>query len=183
MDPLLEKTFLQELDGQCNNALLALEDIRAWEAKLPDTDAQRRFWYSVQAMLTAVANVSKLLFPVKKACEGRAVHLRGLIGSLLTDPFDSAPPPRARTMRNHYDHFDERIDLKWWTASGRKERADYCFFPLGALESQFGATNCFRNYDMTTRTLTFMGDNFEMQAVENALTALRQRLVNLLAAR
>jgi hypothetical protein len=186
MDPLLEKTFLQELNGQCNNALLALEDVRAWEANLPDTNAQRRFWYSVQAVLTAVANISKILFPGASACAGRGTHLRGLLGAVVTDPFDPNPPMKPnhpRNMRNSYDHFDERIDLRWWTATGRKERADYCFYPLGALEAQFGVTNCFRNYDMTTRTLTFMGEHLEMQPVEDAVNALQQQVTTLLATR
>ena len=186
MDRLLEKTFLQEINGQCNNALLALENVRAWEAKLPDTDAQRRFWYSIQSALTAVANISKILFPGASACAGRGMHLRGLIGAVATDPFNPNPPTRTnhpRNMRNSYDHFDERIDLKWWTVTGRKERAGYCFFPLGALEAKFGVLNCFRNYDMTTRTLTFMGEHLEMQPVENAVKALQQQLTTLLATR
>jgi hypothetical protein len=185
MDPLLEKTFLQELNGQCNNALLALEDARAWEGKLPDTNAQRRFWYSVQAMLTAFANVSKILFPGKAACAGRGTHLRGLLGASVTDPFDPNPRTKLnhpRNMRNNYDHFDERIDLKWWQATGRKERADYCFFPLGALEAQYGATNCFRNYDRTTGTLTFMGEHFEIKTVDEAVKALQTKIATLLPA-
>lgn len=186
MDTLLEKTFLQELNGQCNNALLALEDVRAWETKLPDTNAQRRFWYSIQAMLTAVANISKLLFPGASTSAGRGSHLRGLLGAAVTDPFDPNPATKAnhpRNMRNSYDHFDERIDLTWWKATGRKERADYCFYPLGILETQFGVTNCFRNYDMTTRTLTFMGEHLEIQPVEDAVNALHQQQTTLLATR
>jgi hypothetical protein len=181
MDPLLEKTFLQELDGQCNFALLALEDMKANEARFRGGDqmAGQRFWFSAQAMLAAFANISKILYPAKAACASRGNHLRTLLGGPVTAPFDHP----SRKMRNHYEHFDERVDIDWWQEAGRKERADYCFFPVGQLEAQFGVKNCFRNFDSNTAKLTFMGDHFDLLPVANAVMQLKHTIVGLLAVR
>lgn len=176
MDPLLEKTFLEELNGQCNFALLALEDMRASQARLPDQADGQRFWFSVQAMLAAVANISKILYPTKTGDPKRGNHLRTLLGGPVTAPFD----PDSRKVRNRYEHFDERVEKDWWLASGRKERADYNFYPVGILEAQFGVTNCFRNYDAAAGILTFMGQHFEILPVENAVKEMKKTIASLL---
>jgi len=44
------------------------------------------------------------------------------------------------------------------------------------LEQRFGAVNCFRNYDTQTETLTFMGQDFPIRPVEQAVNALQQAI-------
>ena len=177
MDPLLQAALLTELNGQCNNFRLALELMRQSQTAAADpgaaSEALRRFWFYVQGMLAAVANISKILYPFRSTCAARGNHLRGLLGAAATAPFD----PNSRNMRNNYEHLDERIDVNWWNSPNRgSKRADYNFHPLGNLEAQFGAVNCFRNYDTQTETLTFMGQHFPIRAIENDVLALQQQI-------
>jgi hypothetical protein len=177
MDPLLQAALLTELDGQCNNFQLALDLMRQSQIAAADpgaaSESLRRFWFYVQGMLAAVANISKILYPVKPACAPRGNHLRGLLGAAVTAPFD----PNSRNMRNNYEHLDERIDVNWWNSPNRgNRRADYNFHPVGDLEAQFGAVNCFRNYDTQTETLTFMGEHFAIRPIENDVLALQQQI-------
>ena len=177
MDPLLQTALLTELDGQCNNFRLALDLMRQEQAAAADTNARpealRRFWFYVQGMLAAVANISKIMYPVRGYCAARGDHLRRLLGAAVTAPF----APNARNMRNNYEHLDERIDVDWWTSPDRRPvRADYNFYPVGELEQRFGEDNCFRNYDTQTETLTFMGQNFPIRPVEQAVNDLQQQI-------
>jgi hypothetical protein len=180
MDPLLQITLLTELDGQCNNARLALGLMRGSVAAAADPNATeealRRFWFYAQGWLAAVANISKILYPAERPSRPERVassnHLQGMLGA-VTKPFDAT----SRQMRNNYEHFDERIDVNWWTSPNRgTRRADYNFHPLGDLEAQFGTVNCFRNYDARTETLTFMGQHFQIRPVEQAIIALQQQI-------
>lgn len=54
--------YLWEIDEQCRYATMA------WKAmQTNDSDVQ---WYSIQAFLVAIANVSKILWPVKATERG-----------------------------------------------------------------------------------------------------------------
>jgi hypothetical protein len=132
-----------------------------------------------QGLLAAFANISKILYPTGRNVPRERVnssnHLRALLDAAVpvTPPFDAT----SRQMRNNYEHLDERIDVNWGTSPHRRSvRADYNFYPVGVLETQFGVVNCFRNYDTRTETLTFMGQHFLIQPVENAINALQQRI-------
>jgi hypothetical protein len=75
---------------------------------------QDRFWYSVQSLLMAAANVSKLLWPTYRRGEN-LIPCRGeeLRKSLAIS--DEHSPLSDRTLRNHFEHFDAR--LEHWPAS------------------------------------------------------------------
>ena len=105
MDKGLEVAFLHELDGQCNFANLALDDMRAHGSKLVagDQTAGVRFWSSVQSLLMAVANISKILFPKNNP---RGNHLRTLLGITSGSPLDYT----NRGVRDSYEHIDERLE-------------------------------------------------------------------------
>jgi hypothetical protein len=69
MDSLVLAIFELELLRQCRFAILALEDAGMFLRSTEDyrlTD-QTRFWFSVQTLLSAVANISKILWPSKSA--------------------------------------------------------------------------------------------------------------------
>ena len=88
-----------EVQHECTLALLAAQDlIQAVECRNVS-----RVWYSIRVLLIASANISKLLWPDKKF-EARGKELR----ELLSVPTDS--PITARDFRNHFEHFDERLE-------------------------------------------------------------------------
>ena len=98
--------YLWEIEEQCRYAL------RAWkEVQDPHADVDTEPWYSIQALLVAVANVSKFLWPTKKNSLERGKELREALSIEDDHPFNS------RNMRNRFEHFDERLDS--WIASGK----------------------------------------------------------------
>ena len=72
-------------------------------------------------------------------------------------------PIQPRNFRNHFEHFDERLE-KWATSSKRHNFVD----------SNIGSSNMIvgidpedflRNFEPTSRTLTFRGDKYELKPI------------------
>jgi hypothetical protein len=183
VDRPLVVVFLRELTEQHNFAQTAYQGMRDKFEKVfapnreMDPDAARTFWFFSQAFLSAVANISKILFPTQGGNQERGLTLRTLLG--ITD--DSLFNSQNRAMRNHYEHFDERLD-EWWTTSRIRGHADKNLYPICFLESEFGEENCFRNFDSKPGILTFMGQHFAIEPVMEQLGRLRVELERQLAA-
>jgi hypothetical protein len=109
----IDKTILemQPLDAALRGGGVPAKEIldRREAVAKKYTQNDELFWMSLQTFLTFAGNVSKLLWPVKKANK-RGADLRrelGVDGLAL----------ECRELRNHLEHFDERIDV--WLESGR----------------------------------------------------------------
>jgi len=152
--------FVREVDRQVRFGLIAAVELRDPVMSL-DTE---RVWYSIQSLLVATANVSKLLWP-SKGSRDRGEALRSLL--CVTD--DS--PLASRVFRNHFEHFDERLET-WGISPHTHLVADNNVGPLGATSG--GASPIYvRNYDPSTETLTFRGEVYEFRPVIGALESLR----------
>jgi hypothetical protein len=118
MDHMVLKMFLRELEGQCRQALLAMQDMDRYAGERADgfkemridggagvrkiQEADDRFWYSAQMLLTSVANISKILFPTRTGDQTRGDTLRSKLGIAADSRFNAA----GRSMRNNYEHLE-----------------------------------------------------------------------------
>ena len=151
---------MQEVERQSRFGLTALEDMQASLAPL-DAD---RFWYSTQAFLIAVANVSKLLWPSKGGHLAERTELRQVL--LVREE----SPLKTRTLRNDFEHFDERLET-WAASSERKNLADCNIGPPGMIRGiDYG--DFLRNFDTINGVITFQGHRLEVAPVERALRDL-----------
>src|SRR5687768_8347526 len=124
MDRRLTLMFLRQAWYQCEYALYAAHDINTTQG-----DAMRTF-YAIERLLTAVANVSKIFWPSRSRSDPRPLRkqerqeLRDLVGltkrSLL----------RPRAMRDHFEHFDARIE-EWGDLS--HATGDWGFIDMNTL--------------------------------------------------
>ena len=109
------EVYIREVRNQARFVELAWECLRSNRGKDDD-----RTWYSVQALLGAAANLSKLFkppYPVLGSkeekrvafefAEQRAAELRQKFG--VDDRYEIL----NRNVRNHFEHFDNRLDR--WT--------------------------------------------------------------------
>ena len=161
MDAGMLQLFVREVDRQARFGLRAAAELRH---AVVSSDMEC-VWYSVQGLLVATGNVSKLLWPSRGGSPERGDVLR----RVLRVGDDS--PLASRTFRNHFEHFDERLEA--WGISPRTHMvADDNVGPLGAISG--GASPVFvRNYDPSTETLTFRGEVYELRPVIDALENLR----------
>jgi hypothetical protein len=161
-----------QLTGQCEFALMAAEDINA---ALKNVEAKNdRLWFSLNAFLTAVANVSKMLWPnpnrkTAKQFPDRGTDLRKSLG--VSD--DS--PLQHRRVRNHFEHIDERVE-EWWLESERHNIALRIIGPLGGVIEGLDEKEFFEQFDPGQPAVAFQGDIFELQPIATEVADLLGRL-------
>lgn len=103
---MLIELFLREIKHQCEFALIAYTDL----VSALNSKTGERVWLSLQSMLISSANISKILYPVNKKYYPRGEELRNKLLVSGNEEFVS------RDARNHFEHFDERLD-SWYQTS------------------------------------------------------------------
>ncbi len=157
MDLMLLRVFQCQVEVQCGIALRA-----ANELEQPET-----VWASVQNLLNAVANISK-------ACWGSGGKLAAEREPLRSSlQLADSSPIRWTTVRNHWEHFDERLD-EWWSGSPHHNFIDMNVMPRSAIHIQ-GMTDLdwFRNLDPQSGELTFWGDTFDLPTIVNEVRRIQ----------
>lgn len=132
-----------------------------------------RFWYSIQAMLVAAASVSKLLNLDIARPPGIPADRRSAVRQSLD--VDDSSPLASRVLRNHFEHFDERLE-RWWT--NHSSEPGYGGMHMGSaveLATVLGSQAHDRRFDPATYTLTVAGDTYELGPVIEAARKLRDK--------
>ena len=107
MDPVLQILFLEELRKQCIFTLFSYGELTA---KVYEND-HISLWLSLQSMLIASANISKILFADKNKINKEELHRRERRESLYQILEISGNEQFAsRSARNDFEHFDERLE-------------------------------------------------------------------------
>ena len=157
MDQQIQEIYLIEATTQCQfamNAVHALNNLipkRGEAARSGNVDLQRvlhhEIFRALHSMLTHASNVSKLFWPVvprrqqgetdaqfsaRCPAPSRAADLR----DLLNLPEDKHAL-KSRKLRDHLEHFDERLD-QWQINSVRK---NYFHDSIGSREALAGVDN------------------------------------------
>ena len=154
--------YLMEIEWQCETALSAF-------GALPEPDPTRLggidaddVYRAVQAGMAAAANVSKMLCSKKKAA--RADHLRAVFG------VGDDSPIASRTLRNHFEHFDERLD-RWIDEHAEKRSiVNRNVQPMNeGIRAGVESGRVLHHYDPITRVAYFRGDKFPVDPVLDEL--------------
>ncbi len=142
------------------------------QAMQEHTAASARLWFSLNALLNIVANVSKMLWPAKGRKLAKEFPDRG---EALREGFGvkDGSPLRYRTVRDHFEHVDERLE-SWWLESERHNIATRTLGPLGG--AAFGGAleekEIFEQFDPASLTVAFQGDLFELQPIADEISGL-----------
>lgn len=116
-----------------------------------------RPWADIHLALSALANISKLLWGQNKKVAAQREPLRQSFQVDVTSPLSAA----ARSMRNNFEHLDDRID-QWW---GNSVRHNFIDLDIGDVPAVAGAevTDVFRRFDPTTGKLIFCGQSYNLR--------------------
>lgn len=123
-------------------------------------------WAGMESFLSAAANISKTLYGTgdKKLAEFR----RPIRESL---EIDESSPLYSRKLRNHLEHFDERLD-QWYKTSTQKNFVDFNTGPRNSIILGGSDEDMFRNYDDADKVVTFWGGEYPIQPIADAISDL-----------
>lgn len=130
---------------------------RAIQIATEEDSSQELLWVAIQSFLTAVANISKALWGQGGSLSAEREPLR------LSLHVDDSSPIKATSMRNNFDHFDDRLDT-WWATSKNHLHFDYLVAP-GWSVGGMDATDVFRWYDPETTEVIFWGDKYPLATI------------------
>jgi hypothetical protein len=158
---MLRRVFQRQVQFQCQAALVAAHDL---ESSMVTHDIPR-MWIAVQGLLTAAANISKALWGQK----GRLADERAPLRESLA--VDDSSPLRDVALRNHFEHYDERLD-RWWATSPAHNHLD-----MGVLSGPnavvgFDDIDMFRVLDPLRGEVVFWGERFNLARIIQAAAQL-----------
>ena len=164
--------YKREVNRQCTFALIAVSNMDDSLKILNEQKNMNNFgnimdfiWYSIHSFLISTGNLSKLFWPPKNDYKWRGQKLRAIFSVEDTSPLNS------RTLRNHFEHFDERLDT--WVSSRENIFADS---NIGQIENMIGnlkPEDYLRHYDPTTKTVYFKGDKFSILPIIKEIIKLQ----------
>ena len=163
MEEMVLRIFQREVERQCMFGLMAVENLN----QALQSHSMDDIWYHIQAFLVAAGNISKLLWPPKLRFAERGAELRKSLS--VGDDSPLAP----RTFRNHFEHFDERLE-EWATSSERHNFADSNVGPPGAIVG-LDQRDYLRNFDPVNLTVTFRGDSYQIKPIIDSIQVLWQK--------
>jgi len=150
--------FIGEIVLQSKIARRAAE--RLLDAR--DNFEQVEVWCSIQSILCATANVSKILWPNSKYKE-RGKRLRQILKVQNENPLSN------REFRNHFEHYDDRTEDWFYNYSGGPH-IDLAMNPaLGG-----NIDNVHRGYNSFNNTLIFRGEVLDLNRILEALEKIQE---------
>lgn len=141
--------FLGEIVLQSKIARRAAERLKATQSTFDDVEV----WCSIQSILVATGNISKILWPPDKKYKIRGERLRQLL-RIKDDNILS-----NRRFRNHFEHYDSRVE-EWFSKQSQGVYIDL------AMNPSFGSKlNSHRGYNSFNNTLEFRGETLDLNEI------------------
>ena len=131
----------------------------------PGNFDQIEVWCSIQSILVATGNVSKILWPVSKKSQDRGEKLRELLS------IDENNIIADRSFRDHFEHYDERIEALFNSQSSGGY-IDLAFNPFKPTKWELPKYYQ-RAYNQVDRILTFRDKTLDLKEVLNALEEIK----------
>lgn len=171
MDQFFHGLYLSELDSQCRYVWRATAGLNRHLAR-GCTDIEGVF-FCIQSILVHVASISRLLWPPKNAGD-RAIKRGKELRALLEVPDEHVL--RSRDVRNHIEHYDERLDA-WIQESQHHNIAVDIIGPAGV----FGGPNMsqrdvFRQFDPASLTVYFGESSCNVNEIAAGVEDLQKRI-------
>ena len=149
--------FLFEIETQTRFALRAARNLN----RALREGRSESFWYAAQSFIVASANVSKLLWGTPRSSLDRR-ELRELLG------VSDSSPLHSRLLRNHFEHFDERIERSLSATRGELNHVDQV---IGDVDDVV-PDELFRSFDPKRQTFLYGDETYELEPLVASLKKL-----------
>lgn len=121
-------------------------------------------WVGIQIFVSGSANIAKALWGQGQRLAAQRAQLRASLN------VDDTSPLRDVAMRNHFEHYDERID-RWNNESKQHNVLDRMIGPPSAVAG-IDTIDRFRVYEPGTMMVHFWGDSFQLQPIADEVSRL-----------
>ena len=191
MDEFARKTYIREVGLQCRLATNAIASVDhlvqildTGGKDVPTSQLYLEVFRGLHSFLTHVSNVSRLLWPPtpkRRSGESKESHDsrkqlsvdRGrLLREALKIPDDHVL--RTRELRDHLEHFDERLD-EWQNTTETRALIDFNIGPN--IVSGVSDRDRLRNYDPGPALFTFRGETYKIKELSDAISEISARPV------
>ena len=173
MDDFLLRLYLEQAKEECERAFTAINALNSAIGSTGKTDP----FVPAQAIIHHAASASKIFWPpgsrdklAKKRAQQRGEVLRYELG--LVSPH----PIQARTLRDHFEHFDERLDA-WVGQSKNRNIVKQLIGSRAAIGGDaISDSDIIHHYDPATKMYAFRGEKFDIQALATGLDDIFKRI-------
>jgi hypothetical protein len=165
----IDRAFLGEVLSQAEYCLDPGSSLQA-SLTAGSVDSTYR---ALHSLLSHAANLSKLLWPAATKDKAKAAVMQGRAARLLNKlslQAHIAPILSNRDLRNHLEHFDERLDT--WAALNPPGLVDRNVGPLAMLGT-FPVAAVLRHYDPIAQIFIFAGDRYHIGELLRTVAEVR----------
>ena len=195
MDTFLQRVYVTEIKRQGQFALNAVgalnQALQATREFSGDWDRRNFFHAEVfrqtHSFLTHASNISRLFWPPQarkrrdeapEAFSQRQAFTTNRGASLLAlFGLDDSSPLKSRVLRDHLEHYDERLDHWSNTSEGRNIASD-TIGPPNAIVG-LDPSDTMRWFDPTTNSFRFRGEEYALQPLATAVDQLLPKAASL----
>lgn len=174
MDDHINQIFLAEVVSQAESAFLSIGEMN--NAIQTPGNGNRQFFRAAHYFLIHTAAISRILWSDSKNKEvkKRTAQLRKLLG------LPEEHVLRSRRLRNHIEHYDERID-DWIRSSRNHNIVVDMIGPRNAVGGDgIQDQDIFRSYDPSSKCFYFRGELFDIQEIANGISDVHRRAASAL---
>jgi hypothetical protein len=190
MDDFLKGVYVSEVKKQCEFGLAAVKYLNHALQQVNNRELAReesQFYHSevfrqIHSLLTHASNVSRMFWPpspkqkknetaqdyenrlqkIDKVARGRVLKVEyGL---------DDSNPLKNRTLRDHLEHYDERLD-HWRNNSVNRNIVSDTIGPPNAIIGP-AETDMMRWFDPTRNVFKFRGEEYDLQSIAASIDQL-----------
>jgi hypothetical protein len=183
----IQSVFLSELSKQCDFASYAMNFLRS-ALHSGERDSTSLTFFAAHTFLTHAGNISKLLWPDKRTKNKwpnsyeRGKELRRILVVHENSPL------KDRTLRNHFEHYDSRIDEWVFDSINRKHAqsvpARYFYADSVITRARdvkrvitgLEIEDVMRHFDPETFTLSFRGERYNLLSTEKEIIELHKKI-------
>lgn len=174
MDDYLLTVYLEQAKRECEEAFRLIDQLNRSVQEADVTAVMS----SAQSLVQRAAAVSRLFWPpgprdktARARCDRRGLALRQ--ATALNGIQDH--PVKTRALRDHIEHFDERLDDWAEQSQNRNIIINYVGPRSGIGGDAIGDRDIVHHYDPSAKIYAFRGEKFDLQALAHGLHDIYER--------
>ncbi|MDO8251385.1 MAG: hypothetical protein Q7T78_16930 [Rhodoferax sp.] len=166
MDDFLLRLYLKQVKEECESAFSAIE---AFNNAVQSSGAADPF-ASAHSFIHNAAAVSRIFWP-PRGKDKHSSQRSQRRGEALRKAIDlpSAHAVQNRVLRDHFEHFDERLD-DWAERSKNRNIVHHLLGPRNAIGGNaISDEDIIHHYDPATKIYAFRGEKFDLQSLATGI--------------